>query len=126
MTERTFFMIKPDAVRRRLWGAVIQSIVENVDKVQRLHLRRVTREQAETLYSEHRGKHFFDELIEFTVSGPVVVGIFEAPDAVARGRRPVDWIRSDTRDPDARACENMIHASDSLEAASREIGLFFP
>ena len=117
-------MIKPDAVQKRLFGSILQVFADTADQISRLHLRRLSRDEAELLYAEHKEKPFFEGLIEFTTCGPVIVGVCEMEDAVFKGRRLVEWVREEFP-VGSRKCENLVHASDSQEAAVREIGIIF-
>jgi nucleoside-diphosphate kinase len=130
--ERTFSIIKPDATRRNITGKVI-------DKLERAGLRivaqkriRMTREQAEGFYAVHRERPFFGELVDFMISGPVVVQVLEGENAVARNREvmgatnPRDAAPGTIRAELAESVgENSVHGSDAPETARQEIAFFF-
>ncbi len=131
--ERTFSIVKPDAVKRNLIGEIYNRIEKcglSIIAAKMLHL---TREQAAGFYAEHEGKGFFDELLDFMTSGPVMVQVLEGEDAVRRYRELMG-----ATDPEQAACGsirhdyalslryNSVHGADSPESASREIAYFFP
>ncbi len=132
MSERTFVMIKPDAVSRGLVGEIISRFEKKGFKIKALKMFKFTREMAEEFYAEHKGKHFFNKLIDFITSGPVVALVLEGPNAVETvrimigptdGRKaPPGTIRGDYA---LDITANVIHASDSLEKAIREIKIIF-
>ncbi|MER7836383.1 nucleoside-diphosphate kinase [Streptomyces sp. NPDC096040] len=134
MTQRTLVLLKPDAVRRGLTGEIIGRIERKADwRITALELRSLERATLEQHYAEHVGKPFYEPLVEFMASGPVVALIVE-------GERVIEGIRAlaGPTDPIAAAPgsirgdfgvivrENLIHASDSEESAEREIKIFFP
>ncbi|HEX8443722.1 MAG TPA: nucleoside-diphosphate kinase [Allosphingosinicella sp.] len=131
-TERTFSIIKPDATRRNLTGAVTQMLEQaglRVVASKRIHM---TREQAEGFYAVHRERPFFADLVSFMVSGPVVVQVLEGEDAVARNREvmgatnPANADEGTIRKVHAESIEaNSVHGSDSAENARIEIEYFF-
>ena len=130
--ERTFVMIKPDGVRRGLIGEVISRFERKGLKIVALKMLHMTREQAEELYSVHRDKPFFNDLVDFVTSGPVVVMIVEGESAISvvrtligptDGRKaPPGTIRGDFA---LSIQENIVHASDSPESFEREHKIFF-
>ncbi len=132
MTERTFVMVKPDGVQRGLVGDVIQRFEQRGLKLAGLKLVDVDTELAETHYGVHRDKPFFDGLVEFITSGPVVAMVIEGPNAIQAVRElngatdPVDaspgTIRGDFAVDIGR---NIVHGSDSPETAATEIKLWF-
>ncbi len=125
-------MIKPDGVKRGLVGEIIARIERKGLKIKALKMKWLTREEAEKLYEEHKGKHFFNDLIEFVTSGPVVAMIVEGDSAVEVMRRmigptdgreaPPGTIRGDYA---LSKQENVIHASDSKEKVWKEASVFF-
>jgi nucleoside-diphosphate kinase len=130
--ERTFSIIKPDATERNLTGAVNAVIEGSGLRVVAQKRIRMTREQAETFYGVHRERPFFDELVEFMTSGPVVVQVLEGEHAVARYREimgatnPANAEEGTIRKQFARSVgENTVHGSDSPENAEIEIRQFF-
>ena len=130
--EKTYTMIKPDGVRNGHIGQIV-SRFENVGlTVERMELAQVTSEQAEANYAEHKGKPFYDGLIEYVTSGPVVKMVVSGENAVATVRKlmgatnPADAAPGTIRgDFGLTMDENVIHGSDSVESAQREIGVFF-
>ena len=129
---RTFSIIKPDATRRNLTGAVTKMLEDaglRVVASKRIHM---TRDQAEGFYAVHKERPFFGELVEFMISGPVVVQVLEGEDAVARNRKvmgatnPADADEGTIRKTYAESIEaNSVHGSDSDENAKTEIDFFF-
>ncbi len=134
MTERTLVLIKPDGVARRLIGEVISRIEQKGLTITALQLRKVSQELAAQHYAEHEGKAFFEPLLEFITSGPVVAAIVEGPRAVAAFRQlaggtdPVEKATPGTIRGDfgLETQFNLVHGSDSSDSAKREIALWFP
>ena len=131
-TERTFSIIKPDACRRNLTGAITAKLEEAGLRVVASRRIRMTREQAEGFYAVHRERPFFNDLCAFMTSGPVVVQVLEGEDAVARNREvmgatnPADGDEGTIRKSYAESIEaNSVHGSDSPENAKIEIDFFF-
>jgi nucleoside-diphosphate kinase len=132
VAERTFVMIKPDGVKRGLVGEIISRFERKGLKIKALKMKWMTREEAEKLYEVHKGKPFFEDLVNFVTSGPVVAMILEGDSAIevvrlmigpTDGRKaPPGTIRGDfALDIEA----NVIHASDSKESYEREYKVFF-
>jgi nucleoside-diphosphate kinase len=131
-TERTFSIIKPDATRRNLTGKVNAVFEENGLRIvaqKRIHMTRV---QAETFYGVHRARPFFNDLVTFMTSGPVVVQVLEGENAVAKNRElmgatnPANAAEGTIRKLFAESIEaNSVHGSDSAENAAIEIAYFF-
>ena len=129
---RTFSIIKPDATRRNLTGAVTKMLEEaglRVVASKRIHM---TRDQAEGFYAVHKERPFFGELVSFMISGPVVVQVLEGKDAMQRNRdimgatNPKDAAPGTIRKELAESIEaNSVHGSDSDENAAIEIAYFF-
>ena len=129
---RTFSIIKPDATRRNLTGAVTKMLEEAGLRVIASRRIRMTRDQAERFYAVHRERPFFNNLVEFMTSGPVVVQVLEGEDAVKRNRdvmgatNPADAADGTIRKSFAESIEaNSVHGSDSDENAKVEIDFFF-
>ncbi len=130
--ERTFSIIKPDATARNLTGAinaVIETAGLRIVGQRRIHM---TRTQAERFYAVHSARPFFGELVDFMISGPVVVQVLEGPDAVAKYREVMGATNPDqAADGTIRKLfaksigENSVHGSDSAENAALEIAQFF-
>jgi Nucleoside diphosphate kinase len=130
--EKTFSMLKPGIVQRRLVGEILGRVERKGLRIVALKMMTIPRSLAETHYAEHKGKDFFDGLVSFITSGPVVAMVIEGEDAIARvrglcGATKVDAAQAGTIRGDyaMHTPINIIHASDSPESASREIGLFF-
>ena len=134
MTERTLALIKPDGVQRQLVGEILARIERKGLKIAALELKNVDDALARAHYTEHEGKPFFDSLLEFITSGPVVAAILEGPRAIAAFRQlaggtdPVEKAAPGTIRGDfgLETQFNLVHGSDSPESAAREIALWFP
>jgi nucleoside-diphosphate kinase len=131
-TERTFSIIKPDATRRNLTGAITRMLEDAGLRVVASRRIRMTREQAEGFYAVHRERPFYNDLCTFMTSGPVVVQVLEGDNAVARNREvmgatnPADADEGTIRKAHAESIEaNSVHGSDSAENARVEIDFFF-
>jgi nucleoside-diphosphate kinase len=131
-TERTFSIIKPDATRRNLSGAVTNMLEKAGLRVVASKRIRMTREQAEGFYAVHRERPFFADLVAFMTSGPVVVQVLEGEEAVALNRKvmgatnPKEAEVGTIRRELAESIEaNSVHGSDSAENARIEIDFFF-
>ena len=131
-TQRTFIMVKPDGVRRRLIGEVITRIETKGYEIKEMKLFTMDESLAHKHYAEHTEKPFFGELVSFITSGPVVAMVVEGPDAVAGMRQimgatnPLDAVPGSIRGDFASVItENIVHGSDSPESAEREVNLFF-
>lgn len=130
--EQTFVMVKPDGVQRKLVGEIISRLENKGFILRAAKIMQINKELAECHYAEHQGKPFFPGLVEFITSGPVMAMVWEGENAVAAVRKlmgatnPLDAAPGTIRGDLAMVMsENLIHGSDSLEAAQREIKLFF-
>jgi len=130
--ERTFSIIKPDATRRNITGQVAARLEEGGLRIVAQKRINMTREQAEGFYAVHKERPFFNDLVAFMTSGPVVVQVLEGENAVARNREimgatnPADAAEGTIRKDFAESIEaNSVHGSDSLENAGIEINFFF-
>ncbi|NDE72270.1 MAG: nucleoside-diphosphate kinase [Actinobacteria bacterium] len=135
--ERTLVLIKPDGVRRGLVGEVISRIEKKGYSIGALRMLHADRATLEKHYAEHQGKPFYEPLLEFMSSGPIVALIAEG-ERVIEGFRSLAGttdptvaapgsIRGDlARDQGTRVVQNIVHGSDSVESAEREIKIFFP
>ncbi|MCH8861640.1 MAG: nucleoside-diphosphate kinase [Proteobacteria bacterium] len=130
--ERTFSIIKPDATRRNLTGAINAMLEEAGLRIIAQRRIRMTRQQAETFYEVHKERPFYGDLVTFMTSGPVVVQVLEGEDAVALNRRvmgatnPEEADEGTIRKTHAESLEaNSAHGSDSAENAAIEIAQFF-
>ena len=131
-TERTFSIIKPDATARNLTGQIIARFEEaglRIVASKRIHM---TREQAEGFYAVHKERPFFNDLVSFMISGPVVVQVLEGDNAIARNREimgatnPADADAGTIRKDFAESIEaNSVHGSDAPATAAEEIKFFF-
>ena len=131
-TTRTFSIIKPDATRRNLTGAVTKMLEEAGLRVVASKRIQMTKEQAEGFYAVHKERPFFNDLVSFMISGPVVVQVLEGEDAVKRNRdimgatNPANAAPGTIRKDFAESIEaNSVHGSDSPENAASEIKFFF-
>ena len=129
---RTFSIIKPDATRRNLTGAVTRMLEEAGLRIVASRRIQMTREQAEGFYAVHKDRPFFGDLVSFMISGPVVVQVLEGEDAVKRNRdimgatNPANAEPGTIRKELAESIEaNSVHGSDSEENAATEIAFFF-
>ena len=130
--ERTFSIVKPDAVKRNLIGAIYRRIEKTGMQVVAAKMLSLTKEQAQGFYAEHEGKVFFEPLVEYMTSGPVMVQVLEGESAITRYRELMG-----KTNPDEAACGslrsdyaismryNSVHGSDRPESAAREIAYFF-
>jgi len=132
VVERTFVLLKPDAVQRALVGQIVGRFELRGLKLVGMKMLRVSRSLGETYYAEHKGKAFFEPLMAYVTAGPVVAIVLEGDGAVAAVRKMMGKTNSADAEPGtirgdlALTIErNVIHGSDSPESARREIGLFF-
>ncbi|WP_445400171.1 nucleoside-diphosphate kinase [Zobellella sp. An-6] len=130
--ERTFSIIKPDAVAKNLIGAIYQRFEAAGLKIVAAKMVHLSREQAEGFYAEHSARPFFKALVDFMTSGPVMVQVLEGEDAVRRNREimgatnPADALAGTLRADYANSIdENAVHGSDAPASAAREIAYFF-
>ena len=125
-------MIKPDAVKRKLIGRIIQRFEDKGLEIVEMKMLKMSKELAEKLYEEHKNKEFFKELVDFITSGKVVVMVIEGESAISVVRKmigktnPLEADMGTIRgDFGYSTPDNLVHASDSEESANREISLFF-
>jgi nucleoside-diphosphate kinase len=130
--ERTFSIIKPDATERNLTGAINAMIEEAGLRIVAQRRVRITREQAQAFYAVHRERPFFGELVDFMISGPVVVQVLEGDNAIAKYREvmgatdPAKAAAGTIRKVHAKSIgENSVHGSDAPDTAAKEIAQFF-
>jgi len=130
--QRTFVAIKPDGVERGLIGEVINRFERRGLKLVGMKLLQVSREMAETHYGEHKGKPFYDGLVGYITSAPVVGMVLEGKDAVALARNVIGATNPANAAPGTirgdfaiEIGRNIVHGSDSPDSAKREIGIFF-
>jgi nucleoside-diphosphate kinase len=132
LTEQTLFIIKPDAVARKLVGQIISRFESKGFKILKLKMFTFTKAQAQEFYSVHNTKPFFGELVDFITSGPVVVAVIEGNNAVATTRILVGATKSYEAAPGSirgdyglGISDNIIHASDSKENFEKEAKVVF-
>jgi nucleoside-diphosphate kinase len=132
MLQRTFVMLKPDAVARSLIGEMVHRIERKGLRISAMKMMRIPRSLAERHYAEHVGKKFYEPLLEYITSGPVIAMVVEGDDAVATIRLLVGKTDPKEASPGTvrfdfamQVGRNIIHASDKPETAEREIALFF-
>lgn len=132
MIERTFSIIKPDAVARNLSGEILAMIQQSGLRVKAMKMIHLTRAQAEGFYAVHKERPFFDSLVEYMCSGPVVCSILEGEDAIRRYRdlmgatNPANAAEGTIRKKYAESIEaNSVHGSDAPETAAFEMDYFF-
>ena len=132
MTEQTLFIVKPDGVKRNLSGQIIARFEQKGFRVEKLKMFQFTKEQAETFYAVHKEKPFFNELVEFVTSGPVVAAVIEGNNAIATTRIMVGSTKSFEAEPGSIRgdfglgfTDNIIHASDSIDSFSYEVKVVF-
>ena len=133
--ERTFSIVKPDAVAKNKIGAIVNRFEDNGLKVVAMKKVKLSKSQAEEFYGEHSERPFFGELVSFMTSGPVVLQVLEGENAILKNRElmgatnPANADEGTIRYDFARGNEdlsaNAVHGSDSAESAAREIGFFF-
>ena len=130
--ERTLIIVKPDGIERGLIGGLLHRFEQRGLTIAGLKMIRISPDLAARHYAEHQGKSFYPGLITFITSGPVVVGVIEGPGAVALVRtmmgatNPANAVPGTIRGDYAVSMSyNVIHGSDSLESAAREIALYF-
>ena len=131
--ERTLVLVKPDGVARRLVGEVLSRLERKGLALVAVELRTLDRATAQAHYAEHAGKPFFEPLIEFITSGPLLAAVAEGPRAIETWRAmmgPTDPVKAPSGtvrgDFGLVVTENLVHGSDSPASAAREIALFFP
>ena len=130
--ERTFSIIKPDAVARNVIGEIVSRFEKNGLRIIAMRMMHLTREQAEGFYAVHKERPFFNDLVAFMTSGPVVVQVLEGENAISKNRElmgatnPQDAAPGTIRADFAKTVdENAVHGSDAAETAAQEIEFFF-
>lgn len=130
--QRTFSIIKPDAVRRNLIGQITQRFEANGLAIVASKMKRLTRAEAEGFYAEHKGRDFYEPLIEYMISNPIIVQVLEGENAIKKNREIMgvtDPAKADANtiraDFAISVRENSVHGSDSEASAAREIEYFF-
>ncbi len=132
MTEQSLFIIKPDAVSRKLIGEVVSRFEKKGFKIIKLKMLTFTKDMAENFYSDHSAKPFFNELVSFITSGRVVVGVIEGNNAIATTRIMIGSTKSFEAAPGSirgdfglGLTDNIVHASDSTESFEKEVKVVF-
>jgi nucleoside-diphosphate kinase len=130
--DRTLILVKPDAFARNLTGEILARFERKGLRIVAMRLLTMDRALAERHYAEHMGKGFYEELVSFITSGPLVALVLEGQDAVVAARQvigatnPLEATTGSIRGDFAIAVgQNMVHGSDSPESAAREVALFF-
>ncbi len=133
MRERTFIMIKPESVERGHIGEIITRFEHRGFRIVAMRMEKLSREKAEAQYEEHRGKDFFENLVSYICSAPVVLIVIEGEDAISTARKIVGETDPKKAEPGTIRADfgidiqrNAIHAADSPEKAKQEIKLHFP
>jgi nucleoside-diphosphate kinase len=131
--ERTLILIKPDAFARNLSGEILARFERKGLRLVAMQLVTMTRDLAERHYAEHQGKGFYEELVTFITSGPLVAMVLEGEQAVVAARQVIGATNPLEASPGSirgdfaiDVGENMVHGSDSTESSAREVALFFP
>lgn len=131
--EKTLVLVKPDGVKRRLCGEILARFERKGLNIDAIKMINVTRELAAEHYGEHKEKPFFEELISFITSGPVLAMVLSGENAVDAVRQlngatnPLQAVPGSIRGDFALSIsENVVHASDAVETAKREVALWFP
>jgi nucleoside-diphosphate kinase len=130
--ERTFSIIKPDAVSRNLIGKILQRFEDNGLRVVASKMKRLTLEEAQGFYAEHQGRDFYEPLVAYMTSGPVIVQVLEGDNAISKNREVMGVTDPQKAAPGTIRAdfalsvrENSVHGSDSPQSAEREINYFF-
>ncbi len=130
--ERTLSIIKPDAVAKNVIGEIYRRFESGGLKIVAARMLHLTRKQAEEFYAVHKDRPFFGELVDFMISGPIMVQVLEGEDAVSRNREIMGATDPTKADPGtvradfaSEVTENAVHGSDAAETARVEIGFFF-
>jgi nucleoside-diphosphate kinase len=130
--ERTLSIVKPDAVAKNIIGEIFSRFEKGGLRLVAARMMKLSREQAEGFYAEHTGKPFFDSLVAYMMSGPVLVQVLEGENAIAINRRLMGATNPAEADPGTIRADfaesidaNAVHGSDGLESAAREISYFF-
>ncbi len=132
MRQRTLVLLKPDAINRRLAGEIIARFEKKGLKIVAMKMLWLSREMAEKHYEVHRGKPFYDSLIDYITAAPIIAMVLEGDNAIEVVRRMMGKTNGQEADPGTirgdyamSVQNNLVHGSDSPESAEREISLFF-
>jgi nucleoside-diphosphate kinase len=133
LSEQTLIVLKPDAVERNLIGEILSRFEKSNFKIVKLQKMNYTKKMAQTFYSDHKEKPFFDELVSYIISGPVVAAVLEGKNVIAKTREingatdPKKAEKGSIRgDYGIGITNNTIHASDSPESFEKEVKVVFP
>lgn len=131
--ERTLSIVKPDAVAKNVIGQILSRFESNGLKIVAARMKHLSRTEAEGFYSVHRGRPFFNDLVEFMISGPVMIQVLEGESAITKNRALMGATDPKKAEPGTIRADfaqsidaNAVHGSDSPETASAEIAYFFP
>ncbi|MFP5380698.1 MAG: nucleoside-diphosphate kinase [Gammaproteobacteria bacterium] len=131
--QRTFSIIKPDAVKKNVIGKIVSRFETNGLKVVASKMKHLSRQEAEGFYAVHKERPFFKDLVDFMVSGPVVLQVLEGEDAIAKNRALMGATDPKKAEPGTIRADfaesidaNAVHGSDAPETAAIEIAYFFP
>ena len=131
--QRTFSIIKPDAVEKNKIGAILHLLEDKGFRIVAMQKKQLSKAEAEGFYAVHKERPFFGELVEFITSGPLVAAVLEGHEAVKAARQvigatnPIEAATGSIRgDYALEVGQNMVHGSDSDESAAREAAIFFP
>ncbi|HQT31377.1 MAG TPA: nucleoside-diphosphate kinase [Thiobacillus sp.] len=131
--QRTFSIIKPDAVAKNVIGKIVSRFESNGLKVVASKMKHLSRQEAEGFYGVHRERPFFKDLVDFMISGPVVLQVLEGEDAIAKNRELMGATDPKKAEPGTIRADfaesidaNAVHGSDAPETAAQEIAYFFP
>jgi nucleoside-diphosphate kinase len=131
-SERTLSIVKPDAVAKNIIGEIYSRFEKGGLKIVAARMERLSREEAEGFYAEHRGRPFFESLVTYMMSGPVVIQVLEGENAIAVNRKLMGATNPKDADPGTIRADfaesidaNAVHGSDSPQSAAREISYFF-
>ena len=132
MTEQTLIVLKPDSVKRNLIGEILRRCDQNGFTIKKLKMLAMSKEEAHTFYAVHKEKPFFNELVSFITSGPIVAAVIEGSDAVNEVRKIIGATKPSEADPvtvrkdfGTSITQNAIHASDSHESFIKESTVIF-
>jgi len=130
--QQTLSIIKPDATQRNIIGSIVQRFEQAGLEVVAMKMIRMDRQMAEDFYAEHKGREFYEPLVEYMTSAPIVVQVLQGEDAIAQNRKIMgvtDHTKAEAgtirKDFALSVRENSVHGSDSPESAAREIAFFF-
>lgn len=131
--QRTFSIIKPDAVKKNVIGKIVSRFESNGLKIVASKMKHLSRQEAEGFYAVHKDRPFFKDLVEFMMSGPVVLQVLEGEDAIAKNRALMGATDPKKAEPGTIRADfaesidaNAVHGSDAPETAATEIAFFFP